>query len=217
MQSTLPYAIGVAVSPFAIVTILLILTSCRGANSNGAIFMVGWTAGVAGVAVVFATVVRRSGVVDSHPAWIAAMELTIGAAFLAATVVFLERRRRRLASLTPLVGAVDELRPRHAAGLGIVFASANPKNLALALGAAISLAEADATVGNTAEAIALFVVVGTAGVVLPLAAHLAFPLRSRPILSRARMFVERHEFVVLVMLGLVIGAGFLVDGLRTLG
>jgi hypothetical protein len=217
VQSTLPYAIGVAASPFAIVTILLILTSCRGANSNGAIFMVGWTAGVAGVAVAFATVVRRSGVVDSHPAWIAAMELIIGAAFLAATVVFLGRRSRRREGPTPLVGAVDELRPTHAAGLGIVFASANPKNLALALGATISLAEADATVGSTVEAIALFVVVGTAGVVLPLAAHMAFPTRSRPILTRARMFVERHEFVVLVMLGLVIGAFFLVDGLRTIG
>ena len=77
------------------------------------------------------------------------------------------------------------------------------------------MAEADATLSATVGGVAL-VVVGAAGVIVPLAAHLAFPARSRPILSRSRMFVERHEFVVLVALGLVIGAGFLVDGLRTL-
>jgi len=215
MQSTLPYALGVALSPIAIVTILLILTSYRRANSNGALFALGWTTGVAAAATVCAAAVRHSGIVDSHPTWIAVMEIIIGIAFLAATAVFLVRRR---GSPHPgrLVGAVDELRRAQAAGLGLVFAGANPKVLALALGAAISMAEADATLGATVGGAALVVVIGAAGVILPLAAHLAFPARSRPILSRSRMFVERHEFVVLVVLGVVIGAGFLVDGLRTL-
>jgi hypothetical protein len=58
--------------------------------------------------------------------------------------------------------------------------------------------------------------VGAVGVVIPLAAHLLFPSRSAPILTRFRGFLERREFIVLVLLGVLIGVGFFVDGLRTL-
>ena len=46
MQETLPYAVGVAISPVAIATTLLLLTS-RGAMANGISFLMGWALGVA--------------------------------------------------------------------------------------------------------------------------------------------------------------------------
>ena len=59
------------------------------------------------------------------------------------------------------------------AGLGVVLSSANPKVIALALGAALALGESGANVLVTAEAVIAFVAIGATGVAVPLAVYLA--------------------------------------------
>jgi hypothetical protein len=212
----LPYALGVAVSPVAIAAILLLLTSRRAA-ANGTLFAVGWASGVAVVAGAFAVLVQRAAISDTHPVWVSVLELALGAAFLAAAAVLIRRRRRRQARSTSVIAAADTLTPLHAAGLGIVLSGANPKVLALALGAALALAQAEAGARTTAESVVLFTAIGTVGVIVPLATYLVLPLRSQRVLARARTSLVRHETAVLILLGLAIGAVFLSDGLRSLG
>ena len=216
MREALPYAFGVAVSPVAIAAILFLLTS-RHAARNGTLFAVGWAAGVAVVAGAFAALVHRAAISDAHPAWISVLELALGSAFLTAAAMLFRHRRRREAQSTSVVAAADTLPPLHAAGLGIVLSGANPKVLALALGAALALAQADAGARTTAESVVLFTAISTVGVIVPLAAHLVLPLRSQRVLARARTSLVRHETDVLIVLGLAIGAVFLSDGLRSLG
>jgi hypothetical protein len=66
MRETLPYAVGVAISPVAIATTLLLLTS-RGAMANGISFLMGWALGVAVPVLVFIVIVSQTGISDSDP------------------------------------------------------------------------------------------------------------------------------------------------------
>lgn len=215
MREALVYAVGVAISPVPIASMLLVLTTTH-AQTNGAFFAGGWVAGLGFVAILFVLVVERSGISDSDPLWIAVPELAIGLAFLAATVTLLVRSRRRAADAKSWVVALDRVSRAGAAGLGAFLSAANPKVVALALGAALSLAEADASTSTTASTVALFTAIGTTGVALPLALAVAFPARASHALSQLRSWLERNEHRVLIVLGLVISAAFLRDGLSAL-
>jgi len=215
VRDALVYAAGVAVSPVAIASILLLLTS-RGASANGTSFAVGWAAGVAALAGVFAVLVRVVGIVDKHPVWIALVELVLGGVFVVAAAALLGRQARRQAQSLMFVSAADTLTPARAAGVGSVLSAANPKIMALALGAAVTLAQEGAGGVTTVETVALFAMIGSAGVLIPLGAHFAFPSRSRSVLAGARAWLVRYEIPVFVLLGLAIGAVFITDGLRSL-
>jgi hypothetical protein len=215
VRDALAYAAGVAVSPIAVASILLLLT-CRHGSTNGTGFAVGWAAGVAALAGVLFTLIGAVGKVDDHPVWIAVIELVVGGAFIVAATALLRGRGRRRERPLAFITAADALTPGRAAGLGIVLSAANPKIIALALVAAVTLAGKDASAATTVEAGALFAVIGSAGVLIPLGAHFAFPSRSRSVLAAARAWLISHELAVFVLLGLAIGAVFIGEGLRSI-
>ena len=88
--------------------------------------------------------------------------------------------------------------------------------LALSLGAALTLAKSDPNASSTASAVALFVAIGAAGVLVPLGLAVAFPSRMTPLLASFRRWLNRHEAVALLVLGVAIAAIFLTSGLGDL-
>ena len=135
MREALVYAVGVALSPVPIAASIVILTSPR-ALAKSASFVAGWALGVAFVITLLVVMVDEARISDSHPSWIAVPELVLGAAFVGAALVLWVRRRRRRAQAVPWLDAVDDLSRVRSAGLGVIFAAANPKVVALALGSA---------------------------------------------------------------------------------
>ena len=212
MGHTLVYGLGVAISPIPIATVLAILSS-RDARANGLLFACGWVAGVAGCAVVFTLLVKALDLTDSHPVWIAVAELALGIAFLAVGVRLWGRRRRPPSH--PWLEVVDRLTAARSAALGIAVSAANPKVLALSLGAALALAQTGANAAVTVSTNAVFVAIGAAGVVIPTTIYLAFPARSAAGLARIRRWLARHELAVLIGLAVAIGALFIQDGLSS--
>jgi hypothetical protein len=63
------------------------------------------------------------------------------------------------------------------------------------------------------ETLVVFSAVGTLGVLTPVAIYVAAPARAAPVLGRFRGWLARHETNALVVVGLIIGALFLSDGL----
>ena len=216
MSDALPYALGVAFSPVPIASILLLLTSPRAA-ANGTLFAAGWTIGVALLAAAFSGLVHELGVVDEHPSWAAGLELVIGLACLVAALLLILGRGRRTARSSSIIAAVDTVTPRRAAGLGIVLSGANPKVIALALGAAVALARVSGGAATSIAGVVAFTLVGAAGVLIPLGLFVVFPSRSDAVLQRTRAAVTRNETALLSGLGLAIGGLFLLDGVRSLG
>jgi hypothetical protein len=114
------------------------------------------------------------------------------------------------------VSAVDSFTTARSAGLGVVLSGANPKVVALSLGAALSLAQAEAGAMVTVETVVLYCAIGALGVLTPLSVYLVLP-RSAPFwLGRFRVFLGRYEAAILMVVGLLIGATFVTDGLDSL-
>lgn len=213
MEHALVYALGVAVSPVAIATVLVMLSSPRG-SPNAVSFAAGWTAGIAICAVGVTVVVDRLDVTDSRPAWLGVLNAAVGAAFLvaAATLWLL----RRPPDAPPWLNAIDGFTRVRSASLGAFLSAASPKVLALSLGAALSLGEAQAGLLKSTTTVALFTAIGAAGVVVPTAAYVTLPGHGAKPLAAFRGWLGRHERVVLIVLGLAIGGLFLRDGLMLL-
>jgi threonine/homoserine/homoserine lactone efflux protein len=215
VHDALPYAIGVAISPVAIGAIVLLLSRPL-PLSGAAAFAAGWVAGVAAQAVVLTTAVDRSDVTDADPVALAIAELAIGACFLIATVRVWQRRRER-ADRAAILVAIDAASTRRTAVLGLVLSGANPKVWALSLAAAIAISAEDAGAPTRAWQVALFVAIGSVGVLVPLVVYAAAPGRAQPPLARFRAWLGGHETGVLVSLGLVFAVLFLRAGFTGFG
>jgi hypothetical protein len=205
----LAYAAGVALSPVAIASSVLLLSSPGGALKAAA-FALGWLAGLLAMETMLAVLVDRADLSDADPLWIAVPELALGVAFLAAAAAVLLRGGTR-SGQPAWLAAIDRLTPIGSGGLGIAAAGANPKIVALALGAALALAEADASTSESIVVLALFAAIGTLGVALPLGVHVAARDRSEQVFGAMRNWLARHDRAVLGVVGLVLGVVFLLD------
>ena len=211
MQDALAYAIGIAISPVAIGAIVLLLSRPTPLRVAAA-FAAGWIAGVGTQVVVLATAVNRADITDADPAVLAIAELAIGGCFLIATARIWQGRRERQNRGTAVLAALDAASTGRTATLGLVLSGANPKVWALSLAAVIAIAaESSATLGQAWQVAAL-VAIGSAGVLIPLAAYAAAPDHARPPLMRFRAWLGRHETGVLLGVGLLIGVLFLREG-----
>ena len=207
------YALGVAASPVAIATVLVML-SCRHGSTHAVSFAAGWTTGVAICALGFMLIVDGLDATDSHPPWLGLVDAVVGASFLAvAARLWLQPRPP---GSPPWLDVVDRFTSVRAASFGAFLAGANPKVVALSLGAALSLADAQASLPASLATVALFTVIGALGVVVPTAACVALPGHGAAPLAAFRGWLARYERTVLILLALAIGGFFLRDGLTML-
>lgn len=165
-----------AVSPVAIVVIILLLTTPLG-RANGTLFAIGWLAGLAILGAVILLVANPADAssAGTPAAWVGWLKLLLGVLILAAAVR--HWRRRPTAGAEPQLPrwmtGLDRLRPGPALGLGALAAAVNPKNAALTISAAASVAAAGLPGSQQAITLAVFVLVGSAGILAPLGIYLA--------------------------------------------
>jgi hypothetical protein len=203
-------------SPLPLLAILLLLGGSR-PRMTATAFWLAWTCGVAVATIVCVLAVELSEVTKSQPVWLAVAELLVGAVFLLLTgQIALNGGRALGGGPQAWIGALDRSGPFGAAGLALLLSCANPKNLALFLGAAVLMVDATGGSRELTVSTGAFLVVAASGVSLPLAAHSVFPERLQPRLLGLRRAVIRHGRVLVVLLGLGIGALFVTEGIRAL-
>jgi threonine/homoserine/homoserine lactone efflux protein len=212
MREWVVSAVGVALSPLPILGMLLVLGGRRPVV-QGAAFWAAWTFGVTGPTVAFVIVAERSDAINDEHGAIALAEIVIGVVFLAlAARLALGRRPDPSDDPPPWLDMLDRSGPLRAAVLALILSSGNPKNLALMLAAAVAIAQD----GQLAFGATGFVVLAVSTVSLLLAGYTAFPDRSRPALARLRGAVARNDRRIATLVGVVVGAFFLADGMRSL-
>ena len=140
----LPSAVGVALSPFPIVAVVLMLVTPRG-RVNGPAFILGWLVGLAIVGAIMLSVAKGADASEEGaPAtWVSVLELVLGVLLLLVAVKqFRGRPHEGEEAPTPKwMGALDTFTPVKATGAGIVFSALNPKNLLLTIAAATAIAQ----------------------------------------------------------------------------
>ena len=213
---TLPFAIGIALSPIPIIGVVLMLSTPR-AGPNGIAFLLGWVLGLAAVATAVLLISNGAGASEGGgPAdWVSGLKLALGLGLLAVATKTWGGRPRpgEEAKLPGWMESVDHFGPQRALGLGIALSALNPKNLILVLGAAAAIAEVGLDAGQDAVALAVFVALATLGPGIPVAIHLTMGERSERLLGDLRAWMARHNAAIMAVICLVIAAKLVGDGI----
>jgi hypothetical protein len=97
--------------------------------------------------------------------------------------------------------------------LGALLSGVNPKNLALAVAAGASLAQAGLSAGGDVVAVAVFVVIGSVTVAGPVLAYLVAGEKVRGPLDTAKGFMAGNNAVIMAIVCLVLAAKLIGAGL----
>jgi len=203
----LPAAVGVALSPIPIVAVILMLGTPR-ARSNGPAFAAGWVLGLVTVAVIVLLVAGDADSSDDTSTAVDVVILLFGLLLLAVAVKQWQGRPRagQDPEMPRWMAAIDDFTTGRAFGLGVLLSGVNPKNLALTLAAAASLAQAGLSAGGDAVGVAVFVAIGSLTVAGPVLAYLLMGERAERVLGEIKQFMSDHNAVIMAVVCLVLAA-----------
>jgi threonine/homoserine/homoserine lactone efflux protein len=214
--SMLGFAAGVAVSPLPIVAIILLLAADHG-RRNGSLFAAGWFVGLAVLGTVVLLIAGPSNASsDTGPAtWTGWLKLALGVLLLLfAAKQWHGRPRDGAQPSTPKwMASLNTITPVKAFGLGAVLSTVNPKNGALTIAAAASIAATGASGVEQGVAIGLFVIIGSLGVGAPLAIYLFTGEKAAHTLESWRGWFIQNNTAIMAVLFFVIGLKLVGDGI----
>ena len=151
---------------------------------------------------------------DSDDPGLAWLKIAIGVLFLAMAAKQWTKRPKGGEAPEPpsWMTTIDRATPARAALLGAALSGANPKNLALTLTAAASIAEAGLDGADTAIAIAVFVAVGSVTVAGSVVFYLVGGDRTARPLAAVKQFMADNNAVIMMVVLLLLGAKLIGDG-----
>src|SRR3954452_23381898 len=215
----LSFGAGVALSPVPIIAVVLMLATPRG-RVNGPAFLAGWVVGLATVGTVVLLIANGGDASKSGgPAdWVSILKLVLGVALLGLAVKQWRGRPRgdQQAELPAWMKTVDSFTPVRAVGMAVALSAVNPKNLILTVGAAAAIAQTGGSTGGQVVALAVFVVLGTLGVGVPVAISAFMGERSTRLLGELHDWMARENTTIMAVLCLVIGAKLIGDAITAL-
>lgn len=216
--STLPLALGIAVSPVPIIAAILMLLSPR-ARVTGVGFLIGWVLGIVVAVTVFtllASVLPESDPDDAAPIR-GAVQLILGALLL--LLALRQWRGRPKPGEDPVLPkwmkAIDTITFPVALGLGFLLSAVNPKNLLLAAAAGTDIGSAGLETGDVIAVIAVFTLIAASTVLIPVVAYLIAAARLRGPLDALRGWLTKENALIMAVLLLVIGVTLIGKGLAS--
>ena len=212
----LTYAVAVAVSPLAIVAVVLMLSTPRG-RVNGPAFVASWVVALALVGTIVLLISSgASASSNGQPAtWLSVVKLLGGLALVVVAYRQYQRRPRGDAppKLPSWMRTIDRFDARRSAGLAFALAVVNPKNLVLVIGAAAAIAQTGASTGAQAGALAVFVIIAGLGPGIPVGIYFVMGARGKHILDGLRAWMARENAVIMAVICLLIGVKLIGDAI----
>ena len=211
----LPLAVVAALSPIPIIAVVLMLSTPR-ARVNGPMFLLGWVASLAVLGAVLLTVASGLDASDSDSqSGVSTLKLVLG---VAVVVVAVRQWRKRphgteAAPMPKWMDAVDAFSPAKAFGAGIVLVALNPKNLIITIAAAAVVSQSGLSGADQAIAYAVYAVIATVGVAVPLILFFAMGERAAAPLASLKTWMAAHNAAIMSVICLVIGAKLIGDAL----
>jgi threonine/homoserine/homoserine lactone efflux protein len=215
----LSFGVGVAISPVPIVAVVLMLATPKG-RVNGPAFLLGWVVGLAILGTIVLLVASgASASTHGTPAtWVSVLKIVLGA--LLWLLAARQWRGRPHGSEEPeLPGwmkTIDTFTPVRSIAMGVALSAINPKNLLLAVGAAAAIAQTGASALSQAVALAVFIVIATLGVGVPVGIYFVMGDRGARILRGLHDWMARENAAIMAVICLIIGAKLVGDAITAL-
>ena len=214
----LPFAVIVMVSPINIVASILLLFSKRpllNASCYFAGFLVGVAAVLTGLTLLAGAISLDPGSDRSRGA--ALLLLVLGAALV---VVAIQKFRHRPGpddepSLPAWMDGIAGFGAGRSLAVGAGIGAGNPKNIAVALGAAVVISSSGLPGAQQAVVIAVYVVLASLGVGAPIVAVIALGDRSTAVLESWRAWLNRNNAAMLAVIYLLLGVLLIGNNLGT--
>jgi len=204
----LPLSIGVAISPVPIIAVILMLFTKR-AKPNSVALLGGW---ILGLAIVGSIVLIVASIGDFEPdsgesTASAVVRLVLGLLFLAIAVKQWKGRLKPGAKpKTPKwMAAIDSFTPAKSLGLGALLSGVNPKNLALTLAAAVTIAQAELGTGQAIVSLVIFIIIASISVAAPVLIYLTMGEKASKTLDGWKTWLITNNGTVMFVLLLVLG------------
>ena len=181
-----------------------------GANPKNLLLAVAGAAAIAGTGSA-----SKSG---SPATWVSWVKIVLGVLLLLVAARQFRGRPRgdQQPQMPKWMATIDKSRPPAAFGLAAVLSGANPKNLLLAVAGAATIAQTGISGGQQAIAYAVFALIGTLGVGIPVGIYFAMGERSQKLLAGLKDWMSAHNAVIMTVLCLVIAAKLIGDGISGL-
>ena len=215
----LPAAMAIALSPFPVIGIVLILAGSRG-RVNGPLFAAGWIVGLSVVTALVVVVFDDANDPDSTSSTIADLGRVLAGGALVAVGVRKWWTRPQGGDdhdAPRWMASLDSATPAKALVLGLALSCANPKILVLAAAAATSMVETGLYGTDLAVAAVVFVLLGSLTVIGSVVLSLVGGTRGAAILDNVRTFATDNSTAITVVIMLILGVNILGDGLTGLG
>jgi hypothetical protein len=213
----LPLAIGIAISPLAIVAVILILTTPQ-ARTNGPAFLGGWLLSLAVVGGVALVVTDAAESADSSgPRKIVALvKIALGV-----LLFFLAWRRFQSrpkpgeeAPLPKWMTALDRFTPGRSLAVGALLGGVKPKNLILAAAAAAGIAGSGLGGAQQVILLLLLILVASIAVIAPVAVYfLMGEEKAARVLDGWKTWLQANNSTVMIVLFVVFGVVLLGKGI----
>lgn len=213
---TVPAALGIALSPFPVVAVILVLAT-PAAVRNGSAFAIGWLAGLGALTAVV-LVLGSSADSSGSNTTIDVVRVILGTALLIGAYRKWHSRPRAgdEVVLPGWMAGIEKVSTGRALVLGAALGGLNPKNMALGAAGAATIVTADLGTNDTVITAVLFVLLASCTVVGAVTVRLVGGDRAAEPLAQVRDFMQRNNAVIMMIVLLVLGAKILADGLTGL-
>jgi hypothetical protein len=211
----LPQAIGVAISPLPIIAVILMLFSKR-ARSNGLAFMFGWIIALAAVGSVV-LILANAGKISAGgtPSMLAyAIKLLLGLLFLFLAYRNWQKRPKpgEEPQMPAWMASIDSFTSGKSFGMAALMAGVNPKNLGLALAAALTISQGGLSGSQSWIALLVFVILASITVAAPVLYYLIAGSSAEATLTGWKVWLTANNGTVMFVLFLVLGFKLVGEG-----
>jgi len=217
LADLLTIAVAVAISPLAIVAVILMATSGKG-RSNGTAFVLGCYVFMVGFVGTLVLIGRAAGAEDAHsvPRFLVdGVEILLGLVLLAMAVM---QWRKRGAHETPAwMDKLDGLTLGRAFLVGVLLAGPlSPKDLPLLIAAGGRISQSALPVEELAAVVLIFAAIGMVAIAVPWLVSVVAPSKAEATLARPRDWLVANHAVIVTVLFIVLGFKLIGSGVADL-